>query len=194
MTRNRSTARRAGALRRTGLLLIAFVTVIAFASATLTSTSAEHEGTNQLNFAPVADSSSSRASGQGTIEYHGGREPVSRWTATFQFSGLAPETSYVVTVMGRSGEDGSAAATAFSPICTVQSDVAGDGACWDYGLGLQRLGVVQLRHGAGDGPVLLQATREPGGPGEIRSLPNDFSPSPTAPVGSPPALGTPVRG
>lgn len=183
--------RRLGAFRRTVLLLFGLVTAITIASVSFTS--AEHEGTNVLSFAAVADSSSPPASGQGTIEYHGGREPVSRWTATFQFSGLEPATDYVVMVMGRRGEDGSAAATEFSPICTLRSDAAGEGACWNYGLGLQRLGVAQLRRGDGDGPVLLQATRKPGGPGEIRGLPNEFSPRPTIPVGSPsPVLGSPV--
>lgn len=179
-------------MRRT-VLLCGLVTALTIAAVSFTS--AEHEGTNVLSFAPVAGSSSPGASGQGTIEYRGGREPASRWTATFQFSGLKPATDYVVVVMGRRGEDGSAAATEFSPICGLQSDAVGEGACWDYGLGLQRLGVAQLRRGDGDGPVLLQATRKPGGPGELRSLPNEFSPSPTIPVGSPsPVLGSPVLG
>lgn len=191
MTALRSSVHLGGPSRRSVVPVIVLAILITIVSASLTA--AEHEGTNILSFVPVAGSESPGASGHGTIEYHGGREPSSRWTSTFQFSGLEPEAIYVVMVMGRTGEEGSAAATAFSPICTVPSDANGNGSCWDYEFGMQRIGIVQLRHS--DGSIVLQATRKPGGPGEIRSLPNAFSPSPSAPVGSPlPVLASPIPG
>jgi hypothetical protein len=195
MTALQSPIHHPGRPRRT-VLLVAVLAIVAAASIGSASlTVADHESTNLLTFAPVSGSSTPAASGSGTIEYHGGREPVSRWTSTFEFSGLAPGTAYVVVVQGRTGEDGSAAATAFSPICTVQSDAAGDGTCWDYEFGMRRIGVVQLRQGDGDGPVVLQATRAPDGPGEIRSLPNALSPAPTPPPGSPsPFFASPFPG
>lgn len=190
MARNRTTGR-VGRSWQSGAAVIVVVVFCTLAGALVTQ--ADHESTNQLTFAPAAGGGPPGAAGTGTIEYHGGLEPVSRWTSTFEFSGLEPATAYVVMVMGRTGADGSAAASAFSPICPLTSDADGNGYCWDYGLGMQRIGVVQLRQDSDTGPVVLQAAREPGGPGEIDSVPNAFTPRPTVPAASPPPLlGSPI--
>lgn len=150
---------------------------------------AAHESTNILDFAPVAWSAP-LATGDGVIDFRGGTDQATRWTARFHFSGLAPNARYVVVVKGRYGEDGSPEAEAFSPLCDFKTDASGTGNCWWYHLGLQRIGVVQLRSDGEAGPVILQATRNPTGPGSIASTPNAFSPSPSVtpatPVGVPP--------
>lgn len=150
-----------------------------------------HESTNILDFAPVADSSAPLATGDGVIDFRGGTDENTRWTARFHFLALEPNARYVVVVKGRYGEDDSPEAEAFSPLCEFETDASGTGNCWWYHLGLQRIGVVQLRDGNQAGPVILQATRKPGGPGTIVSTPNAFSPSPSAtpatPVGTPPS-------
>lgn len=141
---------------------------------------AVHEGTNALAFAPVPGSPSPSAEGTGTVEFYGGTEPTTRWTATARFSGLRADTPYVVVLQGRAGADGSAEAAAFTPVCAFRSDGAGDGGCWEYVLGLRRLAVAQLRLGDEAGQPVLQATRGTGGPGSIVSVPNLHAPSPVA--------------
>lgn len=152
---------------------------------------AVHEGTNVLVFAPVDGEAPLGAAGEGTIEFNGGSEPVSRWTVTLRFAGLAPERAYAVVLQGRTGEDGSPAASTFSGLCAFRTSATGDGGCWDYAQGMERLGVVQVRLGDERGAAVLQATRAAGGPGSIVTLPNPDSPDSVAsPVGSP-AGGTP---
>ena len=66
--------------------------------------SAAHESNNRLQFAPVAASPSSTASGAGTINYikgTSGEEPFTEWTSSFRFNGLAAETGYTVVIRGR---------------------------------------------------------------------------------------------
>jgi len=154
---------------------------------------AEHESANALTFAPVAGSAAPAGSGTGEIAYNGGFEPVSQWTATFRFAGLAADADYTVVVQGRFGEDGSAEAAAFTETCSFRASATGEGGCWDYHLGLVRLGVAQLRLGGEAGEPVLQATRAGGGPGTIVSTPNRHSPAPTAPSGTAATpLATPV--
>lgn len=158
---------------------------------------ADHESSNALVFAPIANDPSPDASGTGTIIFHGGQEPTSRWTVTFQFTGLSAGVDYVVVDQGRFGEDGAPEATAFTPLCSFRSDERGEGGCWDYLLGLRRVSVLQLRENVGGAVPILQATREPGGPGSIVSTRNEFSPSPTATsAGTPSSLprATPANG
>lgn len=136
---------------------------------------ADHESDNDLTFEPVPNSPSPGGSGTGTIEFRGGGEPASRWTTTFQFAGLQPESHYVTLVQGRTGEDNSPAAGAFSLICAFRTDGEGEGGCWYYLIGLRRLGIVQVRLDGEDGPVVLQATRMDGGPGSMTSTTNIHS-------------------
>lgn len=168
------------------VVVLTFVLVIPLAH----QARAVHESTNVLRFAPVADSAIPLASGDGVIDYRGGPEESSRWTARFHFSGLEATARYVVVVEGRFGEDDSPEAEAFSPLCDFETDGSGKGNCWWYHLELQRIGVVQLRAGDEAGPVILQATRKPGGPGAITSTPNAFSPpppgTPASPIATPP--------
>ncbi|MGH2531621.1 MAG: hypothetical protein ACRDJW_04885 [Thermomicrobiales bacterium] len=152
---------------------------------------AVHEGANTLAFAPVDGSSTPSASGEGVIDYHGGLDAESRWTGTFQFTGLQPGAEHTVVVQGRFGEDGTPEAEEFAPICSFTTDHAGDGGCWYYFLELRRLGAAQLRLGDAHGAALLQATREPGGPGAMTGVPNRFSPTPPTVTASPPPAATP---
>lgn len=138
---------------------------------------ADHESTSSVVFAQVGSSRSPGAMGDGVIEFHGGAEPRSRWTVSFTFTGLQPNAAYTVVDQGRFGEDGSPEATAFTPLCVFDADSTGAGGCWDYLFGLRRANVIQLRLVSNESPV-LQATREPGGPGAITSVPNRFSPPP----------------
>jgi len=187
-------ARRGHRGRGVVLLLL----IVAWVAGPANPTAAVHESTNRLTFAPVPESDRTSAAGEGLIVFHGGDEPNSQWTATFSARALDPESPYTVVVQGRFGEDGSAAATAFSPICTFTTDRQGNGGCWYYIVGLKRLAVAQIRAGAESGSPVLQATRAPGGPGRMTSEPNRYSPSPVAspsasPIASPPAA-TPVLG
>ena len=155
----------------------ALAVVLAFLLAGTTLGAAEHYGTNSLVFAPIAESSTSRARGFGVVEYKGGSEPRSKWTATFQFDDLPADTTYTVVVQGRFGDDGSVDAYAFSELCWFHSDAAGEGGCWSYFRGLRRLDVVQLRAGDEQGRPVLQATRSDDGPGSITAVPNRYTPA-----------------
>src|SRR5829696_4646699 len=66
-----------------------------------------HLGKNRLTFAPVAPFVLPEATGTGIVDYRGGREPSSRWRASFRFSGLQPGASYTVVIEGRFGAQGS---------------------------------------------------------------------------------------
>ncbi len=150
---------------------IAIVTVlVALVVGTARGVSAEHEGINFLTFAPVAGSPSPYASGTGLIEFKGGVEPHSKWTATFSFSGLQPFTAYSVAIQGRYGVDGSVDSVRFTALCSFQTDELGAGGCWWYFRGLRRLNVSQLRLGDDQGRTVLQATRDGSGPGSIVRL------------------------
>ncbi len=168
-------------------LLFAAIVLIAFIIPVVRPASAAHESTNALTFA--VPSGSGTSSGDGVVTYHGGDAESSRWTARFHFESLDSNERYVVAVQGRFGEDGSPEAGAFTSLCSFQSDAAGAGGCWWYHIALDRLNVVQLRSGDEAGTVVLQATREPGGPGSITSVPNAFSPTPTPAAA--PDLSTP---
>ena len=152
-----------------GITLVAVLVVLVVGTTGVAG--AEHEGTNVLTFAPVAGSPSPYASGTGLIEFKGGVEPRSKWTATFSFSGLQPFTAYSVAVQGRYGVDGSADSVKFTALCSFQTNEFGAGGCWWYFRGLRRLNVSQLRLGDDQGRTVLQATRDESGPGSIVRLP-----------------------
>lgn len=152
---------------------------------------AAHESTNTLTFAP-ANGAPAGASGAGLIEYQGGEDEASRWTTTFSFTGLQPDTRYVVMVQGRFGEDASPSARAFTPLCSFVTSATGDGVCWHYIRQLRRLSIVELRQGNASGSTVLAATRGEGA-GTIGSTPNASSPPPSSPVpATPPDPGTPA--
>lgn len=134
-------------------------------------------GKNRLEFAAVSGSNGADAAagGTGIVDYKGGKEPDSRWRATFRFSGLTPRAEYTVVIRGRTGDDDSAAATEFTPLCSFTAENDGKGSCFWYFRGLARLNVVQLREGAVDGRRVLQASRS-GETGSIVTDPNRFSP------------------
>jgi hypothetical protein len=132
-------------------------------------------GKNRLEFAAVSSGANSAAGGTGIVDYKGGKEPDSRWRATFRFSGLTPRTEYTVVIRGRTGDESSAAATEFTPLCSFTAEADGKGSCFWYFQGLARLNVVQLREGAVDGRRVLQASRS-GDTGSIETDPNRFSP------------------
>lgn len=174
--------------------LVVRVAIILIVLATLAITSAQigtadHESLSTMTFAPSSEGESSTATGEGTIEYNGGTEPDSRWTVTFQFTGLRPESRYVVVIEGRDGVDGSPRAAAFSPLCSFTTDRAGDGVCWNYLLGMRRVKHLQLRAEGEDGEPVLTATSREGGPGMIRHAPNRFSPSAIATPAASPGAG-----
>lgn len=146
---------------------------------------ASHESTNTLAFSTTTDSLTPNAVGQGVIAFHGGAEPHSRWTVSFDFSDMEASTDYVVVDQGRFGEDDEPAATEFTVLCGFRTDEAGSGGCWDYLFGLRRANVVQLRRDGVNGPIEMQASRAEEGPGAITSVPNFFSPDP--PVTTTPA-------
>lgn len=173
--------------KRSLWLMTVAILVVALAIPHVRPTSATHESTNALTFA--VPEGPGPASGDGTVTYHGGDADSSRWTSQFHFAGLESNERYVVVVIGRFGEDGSPEAEAFTSLCSFQSDDSGAGGCWWYHIVLDRVNVVQLRSGDEAGTVVLQATRDPGGPGSITSVPNAFSPTPT-PDATPDA-GTP---
>ncbi len=130
--------------------------------------SAAHESNNRLQFAPVAESPSSNASGAGTINYvkgTSGEEPFTEWTSSFRFNGLAAETGYSVVIRDRFADDGT-----FSAICSFTTNSTGAGSCTSRFTGLQRLAIAQLRLTSTGAPV-LQATRQivVAGPGSITS-------------------------
>ncbi len=156
---------------------------------------AVHESTNRLVFAPPASAAGSAAAGTGVVDYRGGNPEESRWTATFQFTGLDPVETYVVAVQGRYGDEGSPDALAFTPICSFRTDADGSGGCWYYIVVLKHLSVVQLYQGAVSGAAVLEATRAEGA-GGITSEPNRFSPvdpgSPAIPADSTPQVATPA--
>lgn len=167
-------------LNRSILVVSLAVVVLALAQAWPGISLADHESTNELTFEPVQDSPAPNGAGEGIIDYRGGGRLDSLWTATSQFTGLAPEEQYTVVVQGRFGEDGSAGATAFTPICDFTTDANGDGGCWYYFVRLIHLSVVQVRLGDASGEVVLQATASEDGPGSITRTFNDYSATPTA--------------
>jgi len=170
-------------VRCIGGILAATITMVLIAHPAM----AAHESTNTLVFEPAGETVASSAAGEGNVDYRGGDATESRWTATFQFTGLTPDKSYVVAVQGRFGEEGSPEAAEFTPICAFISDASGDGGCWYYFVVLIHLSVVQVQSGHVGGAVVLQATREDG-PGDISSVRNRYSPvDPFAPVASPDA-------
>ena len=74
-----------------------------------------------------------------------------------------------------SAPPGSREADSFTPLCSFQTDAAGQGGCFWYFRGLARLNLVQLRAGDENGTQVLGASR-PRGPGSIETEPNRFSP------------------
>lgn len=177
-------------VRQLGIASFAAVLLLVFANTGL----AVHESTNSLTFEPAIDQDATPASGAGVVDFRGGDSAESRWTAMFRFERLDPGAVYVVAVQGRYGEEGSAEASEFTPICSFTTDSAGNGGCWYYFVVLINLGVVQLHAEGLDGAVVLQATREDG-PGSIVSQPNRFSPAePATPAASPDATSAVAMG
>ena len=175
--------------RRMGVIAVSLI-VIALVSVSLMLPApirADHESTTSVVLEPVDAAGAEGASGAGLVEFHGGPEPESRWTLTFEFTGLEPNTGYVLMVQGRFGNDGSPEASAFTELCRFTSDEQGEGACWYYFVGLRRLSVMELRQGDADGPAVLRATKGDG-PGSMTRSPNAFSIALTAT----PAPATPL--
>ncbi len=136
---------------------------------------AEHYGTNSVAFEALKRPLPSGAKGRGEVEYDGGEEPKSRWSSSFRFSGMSPNTGYKVVVRGRFGEAGSTEATEYSELCSFTSESDGSGSCFAYFRGLQRLDVVQVRQTDDDRRV-MQATRSSSGLGSITTVPNRYTP------------------
>jgi hypothetical protein len=155
-------------------MLIALIAFNTFSAAAQNQDIA-HFGKNRLRFATVERSSLPDATGTGIVDYKGGKEPTSRWRASFRFAGLDPGANYTVVVRGRFGGPGSREANAFTPLCSFQTDDKGQGGCFWYFRGLARLTVVQLRAGDESGPRVLEASRSRGR-GSIETEPNRFSP------------------
>lgn len=132
-------------------------------------------GKNRLEFAAVSNGTDATAAGTGIVDYKGGKEPDSRWRATFRFSGLTPDNEYTVVIRGRTGEQNTDAAAEFTALCSFDAESDGSGNCFWYFQGLARLNVVQLRAGKADGQRILQASRS-GDTGSIVTDPNRFSP------------------
>ena len=163
-----------GTVLRTVLLACA-VAVLAFGASPAAAQSIGYFGKNRLTFSSVAPFLLPDAVGSGIVDYKGGREPVSQWRASFRFSGLEPGASYTVVIRGRFGARGSLEANAFTPLCSFQADLQGQGGCFWYFRGLARLTLVQLRAGDGNGTQVLEANRSDGA-GSIVTEPNRFSP------------------
>lgn len=134
-----------------------------------------HYGTNSVTFEVVSKSLPSGAKGRGVVEYDGGTEPRSKWSASFRFLGLAAGTDYSVYVRGRFGDDGSAEASEYTELCSFTAEDDGSGSCFAYFRGLMRLDIVQLRLAGVEGRRLMQATRSDDGPGSITTVPNRFT-------------------
>jgi hypothetical protein len=140
--------------------LVALILLVAVSFGLASTVFAAHESNNDLTFAPVANSPSPNASGQGTINYIkglSGEEPNTNWASTFQFAGLEPNTMYTIVVQGRFADP-----AAFSGICTFSTNNQGNGSCQNRFTSLQRLGVAQLRLGGEGGTVVLEARRASG--------------------------------
>lgn len=133
-----------------------------------------HFGTNSVTFEVIGKVLPAGANGQGEIDYDGGVNLKSRWSATFQFSSMTPETEYAVVVRGRYGDAGSKEATEYSDLCSFTSDADGRGSCFAYFRGLARLDVVQVWE-ADDDRKVMQATRSSSGVGTITTVPNRFT-------------------
>jgi hypothetical protein len=159
-----------------GIVLLAIaVAVLAFGASPAAAQNIGYFGKNRLEFSSVAPFLLPDATGSGIVDYKGGNEPTSQWRASFRFSGLEPGASYTVVIRGRYGARGSAAADAFTPLCSFQADAQGQGGCFWYFRGLARLNFVQLQTGGENGTPVLGA-RRPRGPGSIETEPNRFSP------------------
>ena len=157
------------------LLLALAVTLLAFGASPAAAQNIGYFGKNRLTFSPVAPFLLPDATGSGIVDYKGGKEPVSRWRASFRFSGLEPGATYTVTIRGRFGGRGSLEANASTPLCSFQADAQGQGGCFWYFRGLARLTLVQLRAGDENGTQVLEANRSDGA-GSIVTEPNRFSP------------------
>jgi hypothetical protein len=165
-------------MKRASSIVVVIAVVVAFAlglGGRAVMAAPVHYGTNSLTFAAVGKNQSPSAKGRGEVEYDGGNDPRSRWSASFRFTGLTPDTAYSVQVLGRFGEDGSKDAAAYTELCSFTSERNGSGSCFAYFRGLMRLNVVQLQiAGTGGGPV-MQATRSDSGPGSITTVPNRYT-------------------
>lgn len=159
-----------------GIVLLAVaVIVLAFGASPAAAQNIGYFGKNRLEFSSVAPFLLPDATGSGIVDYKGGKEPVSRWRASFRFTGLELGASYTVVIRGRYGAAGSRAADSFTPLCSFRTDAAGQGGCFWYFRGLARLNFVQLQTGGENGTPVLGA-RRPRGPGSIETEPNRFSP------------------
>jgi len=157
------------------VLLPLAIAVLAFGASLAAAENIGYFGKNRLEFSSVAPFLLPDATGSGIVDYKGGEEPTSQWRASFRFTGLEPGAGYTVVIRGRFGAQGSAAADAFTPLCSFQADDQGQGGCFWYFRGLARLTLVQLRVGDENGIQVLEANRSRG-PGSIVTEPNRFSP------------------
>ena len=174
------------------LALAIAVTVLAFGASPAAAQNIGYFGKNRLTFSTVEPYVLPGATGSGIVDYKGGKEPVSQWRASFRFSGLEPGASYTVVIRGRFGARGSLEATAFTPLCSFQTDGQGQGGCFWYFRGLARLTLVQLRAGDENGTQVLEANRSEGA-GSIVTEPNRFSPGGEIPAFRSSLTGKPSR-
>jgi hypothetical protein len=156
-------------------IVLLAVATLTFGASPVAAQNIGYFGKNRLTFAPVAPFLLPDAAGSGIVDYKGGKEPTSRWRASFRFTGLEPGASYTVAIRGRFGAQGSSEASAFTPLCSFEADAQGQGGCFWYFRGLARLTLVQLRVGDENGTRVLEAGRSRGA-GSIVTEPNRFSP------------------
>ena len=157
------------------VLWIVLFATLTFGASPVAAQNIGYFGKNRLTFAPVAPFLLPDAAGSGIVDYKGGKEPTSRWRASFRFTGLEPGASYTVAIRGRFGAQGSSQASAFTPLCSFEADVRGQGGCFWYFRGLARLTLVQLRAVDESGTRVVEAGRSRG-VGSIETEPNRFSP------------------
>ena len=162
---------------RAPVLWIALIAalVLGISPATVQGQDIGHFGKNRLRFSAVEPSLLPDATGTGIVDYKGGKEPSSQWRASFRFTGLQGGARYTVVIMGRFGANGSPEANSFTPLCSFQTDDAGQGGCFWYFRGLARLNIVQLRRADANGIPVLEARRSRR-LGSIETEPNRFSP------------------
>lgn len=134
--------------------------------APLSAFAAHDTGRNELKFSPVSLSPSSNGSGIGQVILTNGTiaAGTDAWIAGGRVSGLQSNMTYTVVVQGRFADP-----EVFSAIGSFRTDRFGRGVFGNYFVGLQALGIVQIRRA--DGTVVLQATRSPVGPGSIVTVP-----------------------
>lgn len=160
---------------RGAALMVALLAALALGVLPVIAQQIGHYGTNRVTFERDGDVAPADVQGKGIVDFRGGEEPESRWRASFRFSGLRSERSYTVVVRGRFGGNESEAASAYTALCSFETDAKGAGNCFNYFSGLARLDVVQLRDGDADGTRVMQANRNENY-GSINTEPSRYSP------------------